>query len=111
MTRANESGAYLGGISTMLIQSDVCAACGKVHASRRLGILGGPKGECPLIVFGTLPALTSRTDFEEARSFAAPQLPARDLISLRPAIPATPARKGGGLTVPWPMPTHVEEYL
>lgn len=111
MTRATESGAYLGGISTMLAQSEGCTACGKVHATRRLGLLGGAKGECPLIVFGTLPALTSRVDFEEARSFAAPAAPARDMISLRPALPAVPARKGAGLTVPWPMPSHVEEYL
>ena len=34
MTQPSESGEPVGGIGTMLMQSDVCPACGKVHGSR-----------------------------------------------------------------------------
>lgn len=112
MTRANESGAYLGGISTMLIQSDVCPACGKEHTARRAGLLGG-KGECPLVVFGTLPALTSAADFDDGPSLTPTELSLsiREIpIPVSAPAPA-PARRSSALSVPWPMPSHLEDYL
>ena len=99
----------------MLAQSEVCAGCGKVHAGRRFGFLGATQGECPLVVFGSLPSLTSPSDFEDSSS----DDPMPEFSSLRidytrpePPLPSPIApRKTSMLTVPWPMPSHLEDYL
>lgn len=108
MARATESGAYLGGIGTMLAQTEVCPHCGSVQHRARVGV--APSGECPHVVFGTFPILTSaseeRTFDEEPAESKAP--------SVAPPPPSLPeparlARRAGGLSILWPMPT--EEYL
>ena len=116
MTRAAESGAYLGGIGTMLTQSEVCPSCGRVHAGRRFGFLGSTKGECPVVVFGSFPVLAEGSeDFEDP----IPQ-PYPERASTRAGLTAEPApplpaptfvRKASGMNVPWPMPSHLEDYL
>lgn len=113
MARENGSQAYLGGISMMLIQSDVCSACGNVHPARALGLVAPSKTSCPLAVVGNRPVLTSPADFGGSSTPPLPQLPtpAHEMIQI-PRLPApSTARKASSLNVPWPMPTHVEEYL
>ncbi|GEM_PF-3981038 len=113
MARGNGTQAYLGGISMMLIQSDVCSACGNVHPPRALGLVAPSKSACPLAAVGNRPVLTSPADFAGSSTPPLPQLPvpAREMIQL-PRLPSpSPARKASTLNVPWPMPTHVEEYL
>ena len=113
MGRADESGAYVGGISTMLAQSDTCASCGQVHPGRRFGLLG-PKGECPRVVFGSIPVLTGmieQDDLLPIPAFGEPRARARPAVVEPPLPVPVVARKGSALTVPWPMPSHLEDYL
>lgn len=115
MTRTSGSGAYLGGISTMLMQVDVCPSCGHSHQDSRLGSLLPRTRECPLVVFGSMPTVTEpKTGLAKPTSFTVeligdsepilPPLP-------RPAAASSAGRKPTGLTVPWPMPSHLEDYL
>jgi hypothetical protein len=59
MSRTQESGAYLGGIGAMLEVSDVCPSCGMVHSERSFGIHHGGPRECPSVVMGRFPVLSS----------------------------------------------------
>ncbi len=115
MSRTAESGAYLGGISTMLTQSEVCPSCGRVHTGRRFGFLGTTKGECPMVVFGSLPTVARASEEESDVPTPFPE-PARVRVPLEavsaPPLPTAPvARKASGMNVPWPMPSHLEDYL
>ncbi|MCI4335644.1 MAG: hypothetical protein L3K17_00380 [Thermoplasmata archaeon] len=115
MTRTAGSGAYLGGISTMLMQVDVCPSCGHSHQDSRLGSLLPRTRECPLVVFGSIPTVT-----EGHASRPKPQPFTVELIGdSEPMLPPLPQptavsaspRKPSGLAVPWPMPSHLEDYL
>lgn len=116
MARAAESGAYLGGISMMLAQVDVCPSCGRIHPDSRLASLLPRSKECPLVVFGTMPTMT---DGEARPRTVGPRPLSVEIFGDAPAAseapplphPSTPPRKPSGLTVPWPMPSHLEEYL
>jgi hypothetical protein len=55
MSRSTESGAYLGGIGTMLSQVDTCATCGESHRDGVLSAIGFRERECPHAVVGALP--------------------------------------------------------
>ena len=99
MTQAG-SGAYLGGISTMLAQNDVCASCGQIHEERRFALRLGLTRGCPAVVFGTFPTLTGALAVEDEASV--PSL-------IEP--PRAAGRRGSMLSVPWPMPTQTEDYL
>ena len=57
MSRTKESGAYLGGIGTMLGVADVCPSCGEVHPDQPFGISHGGPRECPRVVLGSFPVL------------------------------------------------------
>ena len=99
----------------MLIQSDVCPACGKVHAGRRFGFLGATKNDCPLVVTGSLPSMTRAADLDDPSGLGQPHESPRphfDSARNEPPLPSSPmARKGSVLTVPWPMPSNLEDYL
>jgi hypothetical protein len=116
MAREAASGAYVGGISAMLAQSDVCASCGRVHPGRAFGLLGA-KSECPTVVFGAIPAMTASIDADDLiPSPPYGSLSRRPTSGLGEAPPLplpipVPPRKSSGLTVPWPMPSHLEDYL
>lgn len=99
----------------MLTQSEVCPSCGRVHSGRRFGFLGSTKGECPLVVVGSLPTLAQPSEEE---SYA--PAPFAERTALRIPLEASPApplpspstaRKASGMNVPWPMPSHLEDYL
>jgi hypothetical protein len=110
MTRATEGGTYLGGISTMLIQTDVCPSCGGTHGTKRLGFPLRGNHACPAIVFGSLPILTEQGidtpaefDGSELSELGAGVYPG-GLPSPRPT-----ERRSSAMSVPWPMPQ--EEFL
>lgn len=44
------SGAYLGGIGTMLEVADVCPSCGRVHTDRQYAFLHNGSGQCPTLI-------------------------------------------------------------
>lgn len=50
MSADQESGAYLGGIGTMLEAADVCPSCGKVHSDRQYAFLHRGSGQCPVLI-------------------------------------------------------------
>ena len=101
----------------MLTQSEVCPSCGRVHAGRRFGFLGTTRGECPLVVFGSFPTLAQEDG--ELTSIAEPfpertpvRAPAVTAAEAAPPLPTpTFARRASGMNVPWPMPSHLEDYL
>ena len=99
----------------MLAQVDVCPSCGRIHPDSRLGSLLPKSKECPLVVFGSMPTMTEPRD----RS-AGPRPLSDEMLGdtpsvmpplPRPAMGAGAARKPTGLTIPWPMPSHLEDYL
>ena len=99
----------------MLAQVDVCPSCGRVHPDSRLASLLPRSKECPLVVFGSMPTMT---DPENRGRTVGPRPLSVELFAGSPTeappLPrpsAAPARKPSGLTVPWPMPSHLEEYL
>ena len=99
----------------MLTQSEVCPSCGRVHAGRRFGFLGSTKGECPVVVFGSFPVLTPTVEEETPLPEPYPErIALRPILHAEPAPPLpapTYARKASGMNVPWPMPSHLEDYL
>jgi len=114
MARSSESGAYLGGISTMLMQTDTCPACGQVHTDSRLASLIPRARQCPLVVIGSMPTMaTHRGEADGRRAISIDVLgeSAAEALPPLPAPMAVPARKPSGLAVPWPMPSHLEEFL
>jgi len=58
MSRAQESGAYLGGIGAMLEVSHCCPACGQVHDGQKFGIKHRAPRECPLVIIGSFPLVS-----------------------------------------------------
>ena len=58
MSRTQESGAYLGGIGTMLQVSHGCPACGQVHEGGKFGFKHRSPRECPLVVMGSFPVFS-----------------------------------------------------
>lgn len=91
MARTERKGAHLGGIGTMLIQSDICPSCGRVHESRLVRYFAGMRPE-------NLPT----------SPLAAPPTSVSGAL---PTVGARPgARKPNQLNVPWPMPSGSEGY-
>ncbi len=88
MTRKNPESRKLGGIGTMLIQSEVCPACGKVHESRLLRYLPSGIRDPSLATDAAVPA---------ARS---------DVAS---AITSPRVRRGASHGIPWTIPVYSEE--
>jgi hypothetical protein len=88
MARAEQKGGSLGGIGTMLLQSEVCPACGKAHGSR---------------LTRYLPAV-GRAPSEDRLPVETPIL-----VSTKVGQPASRPRRSS-LSIPWPMPKQSEEY-
>ena len=114
MTLTSESGAYLGGIGTMLSQAEVCTRCGKVHRGHLFGFRGGDE-HCPDVVVGLFPTLTidEYEPFVREREFGVGR-PAEGANAPLPApssVPIPTVTKNGKLVIPWPMPSESEGYL
>ena len=100
MARNAGSGAYLSGIGTMLTQTDVCAACGRVHEDRLFRFRAEPEQECPAVLGGAFPR---RAGLGEAET--------GDFDSTRAATSPVVTARRSGLSIPWIMPTEHEDFL
>lgn len=121
MTRSRESGAYLGGIGTMLGETRVCASCGGVHESHPFGFEHRGGHQCPLVVakdFAIVSLIDGETDhpLHGSDEFSV-ALPRSDLPVAFGAIPVTSNRDGGSrshqrtLEVPWLPPPDLSEVV
>ncbi|MGI0071493.1 MAG: hypothetical protein ACRECT_05450 [Thermoplasmata archaeon] len=110
MSADQESGAYLGGIGTMLEVADVCPACGQTHSDRQYAFLHRGSGQCPALVQGSFPVVSRPPSPNE--SHLVPDLPkARqsDVPISMGSLPVPPRDAGGDrrirtLSMPWLAP-------
>jgi hypothetical protein len=115
MSRTQESGAYLGGIGTMLEVANVCLSCGAVHSGKQFGFAHGEARECPKVIMGRFPVISQPelpdlTEFpvqvsaaRSIRDYEAP--PAVSLGSLPSPRRSGPGSRPRGMGVPWlPLP-------
>jgi hypothetical protein len=114
MARTAGSGAYLGGIGTMLMQTDVCTACGRVHEDRLFRFRAQPAEECRAVL-GAIPMIAGLGDAEAGVAPSALETDEREVetsyptISYQSPVPVTGRRSG--LSIPWIMPSQSEEFL
>jgi hypothetical protein len=73
MSADQASGAYLGGIGTMLEAADICPSCGKVHADRQYAFLHRGSGQCPSLIESTYSVVSRPSPAIEAH--LVPSLP------------------------------------
>ncbi len=121
MSRTRESGAYLGGIGTMLGEADVCPSCGATHAEPQFSLQHGGPRECPRVVLGSFPVL-DRLELEDLPA-PIPHIPAgRKIREFETPIPTAlgmasalrsddPFARPRALTVPWLRPPDLGEVL
>jgi hypothetical protein len=116
MARTAASGAYLSGIGTMLMQTDVCPACGRVHEDRLFRFRAQPSEECPAVL-GAFPMMAGLGEPEAGGLADDEELPAEEPDYAFPipagtvaASPVLNARRSG-LSLPWVMPTQSEGFL
>ncbi|HLM90816.1 MAG TPA: hypothetical protein VK424_02030 [Thermoplasmata archaeon] len=119
MTRSRESGAYLGGIGTMLGETRACDSCGGVHESHPFGFQHRDGHECPALVekdFAIVSLLDGETDRPETLSdeFSI-ALPRSDLPVAFGAVPIPSPRDSRShqrtLEVPWLAPPTLSEVV
>ncbi|HTT46141.1 MAG TPA: hypothetical protein VMH38_09070 [Thermoplasmata archaeon] len=124
MSRTQESGAYLGGIGTMLQVSHGCPACGQVHEGRKFGFKHRAPRECPLVVLGSFPVISFpnpqatpplkipsvKVNVELNRT-SDPTPPMGDLSERDQLVRARDAERSRGLGVPWLPPPDLGEVL
>jgi hypothetical protein len=118
MSRSRESGAYLGGIGTMLGETRSCTKCGGIHESHPYGFQHHGARECPTVKaddFAVVSLLDGRVEEEDAH-VEAPSMPLRTPIPVAlGGIPFPPresdARPHRGLEVPWLPPPDLVEVL
>ena|SRR5271170_2048396 len=119
MTRSRESGAYLGGIGTMLGETRSCDSCGGVHESHPFGFEHRGGHACPLLVakdFAIVSLIDGETDHPESLSdeFSV-ALPRSDLPVAFGAIPLPTSRDARAhqrtLEVPWLAPPVLSEVV
>jgi hypothetical protein len=110
MSADQESGAYLGGIGTMLEVADVCPACGESHSDRQYAFLHRGSGQCPALVQGSYSVISRPAaaieshlvpDLHRSRESEMP-------VSLG-SLPRPPREEVGdhrirNLTIPWLAP-------
>ena len=110
MSADQASGAYLGGIGTMLGVADVCPSCGEIHSDRQYAFLHRGSGQCPALVRGNY-QIVSRPS-APIESHLVPDTPKnRDAdvpISLG-SLPLPPRQENGEhrirtLSMPWLAP-------
>jgi hypothetical protein len=116
MARTAGSGAYLSGIGTMLTQTDVCPACGRVHEDRLFRFRAQPSEECPAVL-GAFPMMAGLGNAEAGEhDFVLEPTPLA--VEIPYALPPTSAAappvvtmRRSGLSIPWIMPTESEDFL
>jgi hypothetical protein len=118
MSRSRESGAYLGGIGTMLGDTRACPRCGGIHESHPFGFQHHGAGECPTLKADEF-VLVSQPDgrIEETEPAAeSPSVPLRTPMPVALGGIPIPAqspeiRAHRGLEVPWLPPPDLGEVL
>jgi hypothetical protein len=125
MSRTQESGAYLGGIGTMLQVSHGCPACGQVHEGPRFGFKHRAPRECPLVIMGSFPVITRpnpplaapitvpdvKPNLEVDQRNASEALPPADSVGRIQFSRTRDAERARGLGVPWLPPPDLGEVL
>lgn len=112
---ATRSGGRLGGISTMVIQADVCPSCGGQHEVRRRSFWdrsGRVEPNCPLVVHGPFPVLMKLPEASEVVvEFPFESSPQGGNTPPSESEAPLLARRLGQLPIPWPSPAFDEAYL
>ncbi|MGA8276210.1 MAG: hypothetical protein WB789_10075 [Thermoplasmata archaeon] len=116
MSRSRESGAYLGGIGTMLGDTRACTVCGGVHESHPYGLQHRGAHQCPLVVQDDFAAVTMADGSLqiEATPEIEPSIPLRTPLPLSlGGLPLPPrgsdSRSGRHVEVPWLPPPDLSE--
>jgi hypothetical protein len=122
MSRTQESGAYLGGIGTMLGVADVCPSCGQTHSDEQFGITHRGPRECPKVVMGSFPVMSQidlpEFDLEQAvrpsaarkiREFETPAHVSLGSLPIMPRIENEPRHRS--LAAPWLRPPDLGDIL
>jgi hypothetical protein len=110
MSADQASGAYLGGIGTMLEVADVCPSCGQVHSDRQYAFLHRGSGQCPALVRGSFPVVSQPAAPIEAHMVAESLRPhAADVPVSMGSLPVPPKdgvgeRRVRTLSLPWLTP-------
>ncbi|HXQ48211.1 MAG TPA: hypothetical protein VN842_00320 [Thermoplasmata archaeon] len=116
MSRSRESGAYLGGIGTMLGDTRACTVCGGVHETHPYGLQHRGAGQCPLVVqdeFAVVSLSDGRLQIEETPTIE-PGIPLRTPLPLSlGGLPLPPreneSRSARHVEVPWLPPPDLSE--
>ncbi len=117
MSADHESGAYLGGIGTMLEVADVCPSCGQVHADRQYAFLHRGSGQCPALVRGSYPVVSRPTAAIEAHLVPdSPRSRESDVPVSMGSLPLPPRDENGErrirtLAMPWLSPPDLGGVL
>ena len=99
----------------MISHQDVCAQCGEAHPDTMFGLRHAAGRGCPNVLMGAFPILTRREPTPAAGAVHRAVDADRGLGAF--ARPATTsdhslfARKPARSSIPWPLPTDVEEFL
>jgi len=110
MSADQASGAYLGGIGTMLEVADVCPSCGQVHSDRQYAFFHRGSGQCPSLVRGSFPVVSQPSAPIEAHMVADPARPREpDVPVSMGSLPVPPKEDSGDrrartLSLPWLTP-------
>lgn len=115
MTQNPKTTGHRGGISTMIAQQDVCAQCGEPHPDTTFGLRHAAGRGCPNVLMGAFPVLTRREPSSAATAVRRAWDADRGQGALAPLMGGADhslfARKPGRSSIPWPLPTDVEEFL
>jgi hypothetical protein len=109
MSAEGESGAYLGGIGTMLEVADVCPACGEVHSDRQFAFLHRGSGQCPALVRSNYPVVSRPTAPLESHLVPDPRPREPEMPVSMGSLPLPPREDNGDrrfrtLSMPWLTP-------
>jgi hypothetical protein len=123
MTRAHESGAYQGAISSMAAVADVCPSCGGLLSRHRRSAFGAPDG-CPNVAMGLFPFIeeSSERTYDDDEPHTAPtstspnafpptadEAPTGLFATVHPA--SRGARRSDLLAMTWSLTHGSEEFL
>jgi hypothetical protein len=109
MSHPRESGAYLGGIGTMLGETRACTKCGGIHESHPFGFQHHGGRECPTLTaedFALVSVQDGRVEIESPHTSEGPSEPLRTPLPVAlGGLPIPPrdheGRQPRGLEVPW----------
>jgi hypothetical protein len=91
MTAHARRPAYLGGIGTMLTQSNICPTCGRIHETGLMKYVGRAVAGYPSPMSTVDPSPIGYAPIGESMTYNGP-------------------RRARPISAPWPMPPVAEEY-